>query len=120
GGNAVRIADARERLGRGLIDAESARVVPVSELEMKRYVPPTFPARALERAFEGWVDVEFSVGPDGSTHDVVVTDASHNGFFRREAVDAIEQWKFEPRVFMGEVIEQRAYTRIRFTFNEQR
>lgn len=118
GVNAVQVADARERLRRRLIDVESARRVPVSALEVVRYVPPTFPARALERAFEGWVDLEFTVARDGTTRDIVVTDASHASFFRREAVEAVEQWRFEPRTFMGEVIEQRAYSRIRFTFNE--
>ncbi|HEX6994378.1 MAG TPA: energy transducer TonB [Gammaproteobacteria bacterium] len=112
------VADARDRLRRRLIDAESARRVPVSALVVAHYVPPEFPARALERALEGWVDVEFTVGRDGTTRDIVVIDASHNSFFRREAIEAVQQWRFEPRVFLGQVIEQRAYTRIRFTLNE--
>jgi len=29
-------------------------------------------------------------------------------------VAAVEQWKFEPRVFMNRPIAQRSYTRIRF------
>src|SRR5690606_25584474 len=67
GVNTAAVGDARERLKRRMIAAESARLVPVSELDMERYVQPVFPARALERAFEGWVDVEFTVGRDGST-----------------------------------------------------
>ncbi len=43
-----------------------------------------------------------------------MTDASHDQYFRREAVAAVEQWKFEPRVFMNRPIAQRSYTRIRF------
>ncbi|MGB7216521.1 MAG: energy transducer TonB, partial [Gammaproteobacteria bacterium] len=65
---------------------------------------------------DGWVDVEFVVTKDGRTRDVVVTDASHSSYFRREAVAAVEQWRFQPRIFMGEPIEQRAYTRIRFDY----
>ncbi len=118
GVNDAAVADARDRLRRRLIDAESARRVPVSALAIAHYVPPQFPARALERALEGWVDVEFTVRRDGTTHDIVVIDASHSSFFRREAVEAVEQWRFEPRVFLGEVIEQRAYTRIRFAFDQ--
>lgn len=117
GVNAVPVADARERLRRRLIEAETARRVPVSALELTHYVPPSFPPRALERSFEGWVDLEFTVGRDGRPRDIVVTDASNNTFFRREAVEAVEQWRFVPRVFMDEIIEQRAYTRIRFTFD---
>lgn len=118
GVNDVEVADARERLRHRQIEAESTRRVPVSALALNRYVPPTFPARALDRSLEGWVDVEFTVRRDGSTGDIVVTDSSHESFFKREAVEAVEQWRFEPRVFLGEVIEQRAYTRIRFTINE--
>jgi len=117
GVNEDAVADARDRLRRRLIDAESARRVPVSALVIQHYVPPEFPPRALERGLEGWVDVEFTVRRDGTTRDIVVTDASHAAVFRREAVEAVEQWRFQPREFLGEVIEQRAYTRIRFTLN---
>jgi protein TonB len=93
---------------------EAAKPVPASALKVKAYVAPVYPIRALDRKVEGWVDVEFTVGVDGATHDVTVTDASHEAFFRREAIEAVEQWRFEPRIFMNRPIEQRSYTRIRF------
>jgi TonB family protein len=77
-------------------------------------VAPEFPQRASERNITGWVDVEFTVGTDGKTRNIVVTDASHETMFRREAMAAVEKWQFEPRVFMGRPIEQTSYTRIRF------
>jgi protein TonB len=88
--------------------------VPASALKIATYVVPEFPERALDRNFEGWVDVEFTAGIDGRTRNVTVTDASHETFFRREAVDAVSKWQFEPRIFMGRAIEQSSYTRIRF------
>ncbi len=60
------------------------------------------------------MDVEFTVAADGTTKDIVVADASHDSLFRREAIDAVKQWRFEPRVFMNRTIEQRSYTRMRF------
>ena len=75
---------------------------------------PAYPPRASERNQEGWVDVEFTVGTNGTTRNIVVTDASHETLFRREATEAVEKWQFEPRVFMGRAIEQTSYTRIRF------
>ena len=116
--NAGAVADARARLHRRLIETESTRRVPMSALVLEHYVPPNFPARALERSFEGWVDLDFTVGRDGSTRDIVVTDASHSNLFRREAVEALAQWRLQPRVYRGEVLEQRAYTRVRFVFGE--
>jgi protein TonB len=83
-------------------------------LKISTYVAPTFPQRASERNLEGWVDIEFTVGTDGKTRNIVVTEASHDNLFRREATEAVGKWQFEPRMFMGRAIEQSSYTRIRF------
>ncbi|HZF29202.1 MAG TPA: TonB family protein [Gammaproteobacteria bacterium] len=110
--NGVRAA--RNNLTEQLIAMESAKPMPASALKITTYVAPEYPARALERHIEGWVDVEFTVAVDGSTHDIKVADASHDNYFRREAVAAVEKWRFEPRVFMNRPIPQRSYTRMRF------
>jgi periplasmic protein TonB len=78
------------------------------------YSAPTYPSRALERRIEGWVDLEFTVDQQGRPRDVVITDSSHDAYFRHEALRAVEQWRFEPREFMGRRISQRSYTRVRF------
>jgi TonB family protein len=108
------IRKARSALTEQLIAMETAKPVPASALKIATYVAPVFPQRATDRRLEGWVDVEFTVGTDGRTRNVVVTDASHDTIFRREATDAVEKWLFEPRMFMGRAIEQTSYTRIRF------
>jgi TonB family protein len=105
---------ARSSLTEHLIAMETAKPVPASALKISSYAPPQYPQRALERNLEGWVDVEFTVGTDGKTRNVVVRDASHETFFRREAMEAVAKWQFEPREFMGRAIEQSSYTRIRF------
>jgi protein TonB len=105
---------ARSALTEQLIAMESAKPIPASALKISTYVAPDFPQRASERNITGWVDVEFTVGTDGKTRNIVVTDASHETMFRREAMAAVEKWQFEPRVFMGRPIEQTSYTRIRF------
>jgi TonB family protein len=104
----------RQKLTDQLVKIESSRRLPASEFKVVSYTAPIYPQRALERGMSGWVDVEFTVGRDGTTHDVVVTDASTDRYFRDEAVEAVEKWRFEPRVFMDRTIEQRAYSRIRF------
>jgi TonB family protein len=108
------VRQARSALTEQLIAMESAKPVPASALKIATYVAPTYPQRATERSVEGWVDVEFTVGTDGKTRNVVVTDASHETLFRREATDAVAKWQFEPRMFMGRAIEQTSFTRIRF------
>lgn len=108
------VRQARSALTEQLIAMETAKPVPASALKVATYVAPEFPQRASERNLEGWVDIEFTVGTDGKTRNVVITDASHETLFRREATDAVAKWEFEPRIFMGRAIEQTSYTRIRF------
>jgi protein TonB len=114
GADPVNVRSARGQLVDQQIALESAKPIPASALKVATYVKPVYPPRALERGIEGWVDVEFTVQPDGTTTNVSVAAASHESYFRREAVAAVEQWKFEPRVFMNRAIAQRSYTRIRF------
>src|SRR5262245_54872731 len=89
--NAVRTA--RAQLVDLQIALESAKPIPASAMKVKSYAKPVYPPRALDRGIEGWVDVEFTVEPDGSTSHVAVTGASHDAFFRKEAVTAVEEWK---------------------------
>jgi TonB family protein len=108
------ILDARIALNQRLIAMESANPVPASEFKLLNYVPPEYPRAASTRGLEGWVDVEFTVAANGTTSDIVVADASHEHYFRDEAIAAVREWRFEPRVFMGQSIDQRTYTRLRF------
>jgi TonB family protein len=108
------VRNARSLLTEQQIALESAKPLPASALKIATYVAPAYPARANERRVEGWVDVEFTIRADGTVRDVSIANASHETYFRREAVAAVEQWKFEPRIFMNRAIEQRSYTRIRF------
>ncbi len=114
GGADAGVRLARSSLTEQLIAMEAAKPIPASSLKITSYVAPAYPARALERNIEGWVDIEFTVDTDGTTRDVSVTDASHDAYFRREATDAVSKWTFEPRQFMGRTIEQSSFTRIRF------
>ncbi|HEX9875801.1 MAG TPA: energy transducer TonB [Gammaproteobacteria bacterium] len=114
GVHADRIERVRNELFENLAAAESTRPIPAAQLMILEYTPPRYPTTAANRNIEGWVDVEFLVQTDGSTTDVVVSDASHESYFRDEALEAVEAWRFEPRIFHNRQIEQKAYTRIRF------
>ena len=54
---------------------------------------------------------------DIGTAEITIVDASHARYFREEAVAAVEQWRFEPVIFMGQPIPQHAYTRLEFVLN---
>ena len=108
------IEAARSALTEKLVESESKRLIPATDLELVSYTPPEYPTRAATRGLEGWVDIEFVVGTDGRTRDVTITNASNDALFGESAMAAVEQWQFRPRSFMGRDIEQRAFTRIRF------
>jgi TonB family protein len=112
------IAAARTALTDGIIAMETAKPLPASALKLVNYIPPVYPRTAAERGIEGWVDIEFTVSANGSTRDISVADSSHERMFRDEAVGAVAQWRFEPRIFMERPIDQRAHTRVRFVFSD--
>lgn len=111
------IASAQERLTRHLVAAESKKRLPVSALDQTVRVAAEYPETAIDRDIEGWVDIEFVVTPQGDTTEITIVDASHARYFRDEAIAAVEQWRFEPVIFMGQPIPQHAYTRLEFVLN---
>ena len=116
-GDSPEIARAQDRLTRHLIDTESKKRLPLSAFEQTVKIAAEYPRAAIDRDIEGWVDVEFVVTPEGDTADITVVAASHERYFRSEAIAAVEQWRFEPVVFMGQAIPQHAYTRLEFVLN---
>jgi protein TonB len=97
-----------------IIEEESNRVVTVSELVVVKTVPPRYPPRAQTRNVSGWVDVYFTVTPDGETANIEIVNSEPELTFDRAAVRAVEQWTFEPEEFRGQVISRRAGTRLVF------
>lgn len=63
-------------------------------------VAPVYPARALSRGLEGYVDMEFTVTPAGTVEDPVVT-YSTSSLFERAAIRAVLKFKYKPRVVDG-------------------
>lgn len=113
----AQIAAARNAWTDRIIAMETAKPMPASALKFTTYVPPQFPGTAVQRGIEGWVDVEFTVAANGTTRDISAAESSHERMFRAEAIAAVTQWTFEPRVFMDRPIDQRVHTRVRFVFD---
>lgn len=63
-------------------------------------VAPVYPARALSRGLEGYVDLSFTVTEAGTVADPVV-DFSTSSLFERAAVRAVLKFKYKPRVVDG-------------------
>ncbi len=81
-------------------------------------VAPVYPARALSRGLEGYVDMAFTVTTTGTVKDPVVV-FSTSSLFERAAIRAVLKFKYKPRVVDGMPVEvPNVKTRITFKIEE--
>ncbi len=98
--------------------AAAASGAPVSVPKRVRAVMPDYPRRALEDELEGWVDVSFALTAAGDVVDARVEGATPRNTFDRAALNAVRQWKFEPRD-PTVAYTQRIRTRVEFQLKDQ-
>ena len=117
-GSGPLVADLRATLGDAERRLAGATVIPANQLQLVEAVPPVYPRSARRRELEGWVDVEFTVTSDGSTSDIIVVQSSSGSIFNRSTIQAVTQWRFKPRMFRGEPIDQRVTTRVGYRLQD--
>lgn len=77
-------------------------------------VAPVYPARALSRGLEGYVDLSFTVTTAGTTRDPIVIQST-SSLFERAAIRAVLKFKYKPRVVDGVPVDvPNVKTRITF------
>lgn len=89
------VADQRAALQR----AQAAAARPgaaASDLRALSTPAPKFPPEALRAGQSGEVQVEFTVGTDGSVTAARVVRSNPARIFDREAVNAVRRWRFQP------------------------
>ena len=67
-------------------------------------VAPVYPARALSRGLEGFVDMSFTVTTAGTVKDPIVLQST-SSLFERAATRAVLKFKYKPRVVDGVPVE---------------
>lgn len=81
-------------------------------------VAPVYPARALSRGLEGYVDLSFTVTTAGTVRDPIVL-FSTSSLFERAATNAVLKFKYKPRVVDGVPVDVPGVkTRITFKIEE--
>jgi len=75
--------------------AKSASPAQDASLRLLKPINPTYPFAARAAGKEGWVDLMFSVGPDGRVGNIRVADASPPGLFDHAAMDAMNRARYE-------------------------
>ncbi|GAM74464.1 ferric siderophore transport system [Vibrio ishigakensis] len=75
--------------------AQNQQVMPLHRME------PRYPPRALNRKIEGYVVMSFSINDVGTPVDIKVVEAEPARVFDREAIRALQRWKYQPMVVNG-------------------
>ena len=89
-------------------------VLQAGMLPRTREVPAKYPNQAQLDRTEGWVDLDFTISPEGVPQDLKVRDAMPRRVFDRAAITSVQQWRFQPIVNGGVAVSQPATLRVRF------
>ena len=82
-------------------------------------VDPDYPPRARQRGIEGYVDLEFTIGPTGAVENPKVIGANPTGVFDEAALRAVRRWRYNPKL-EDDVAVSRPGIRVRLRFELQR
>jgi protein TonB len=94
--------------------APAADADAISDAVLIRQVSPRYPTAAMRANQEGWVDVELTVGTDGTVTNVAVVDAQPKHVFDRSAIDAVSRWEYKPATRNGEPMTVTLRRRLQF------
>jgi TonB family protein len=73
-------------------------------VRVSKRVSPTYPDSMIRARKTGFVEVLFTVAPDGTTRNHVVTSASNKDFVR-PSLEAIKGWQYQPLLVNGRAVE---------------
>lgn len=118
GGKSESLDQLRNTLDTEYVEYRSEQPIDSAKLVGIKLGPPRYPARALQRGQDGWVEVHFVVTPEGDTADIEVSASEPESIFDRVAISAVEKWKFAPVKIRDRLVSQRAVTRLVFQVQE--
>ncbi|MGI9272496.1 MAG: energy transducer TonB [Woeseiaceae bacterium] len=104
----------RASLEEAYVTYESNQVKRVSQLVALKITQPRYPRSARMSNTTGWVEIFFTVAPDGSTEQIEIQRSEPVEVFDAAAVKAVDNWEFEPVEYRGQLINQRVATRLVF------
>ena len=114
--SAVNVQSAAQQSGSVTAPSEPA-AVPISQLTRINYVGPEYPRAARRRNVTGAVDIGFTVTTDGRVRAISVISSEPGETFDQAAMEAVEQWRFEPVIENGVAVEKRSAVRLSFSLN---
>lgn len=74
---------------------------------------PEYPYNELLAGKQGWVNLGFTVQPDGKPSDIRVLESSHRNF-QKPALRAMAKWRFKPNTVDGRAVATEVTQKIEF------
>jgi protein TonB len=75
---------------------------------------PAYPRMARQAKIEGYVVLDLIIRPDGSVASAKVIEGKPPRLFDEAAINAVKNWKFQPRMVGGVAQEQHARQTVKF------
>jgi TonB family protein len=100
---------------------ERLRLMP--DIQVEGFLPiamvtPEYPAAALQKGIEGWVQVQFTIASDGTITDPIIIDHSPTRVFDRAVLTALKKSRYRPQLLDGEPVVVQGVTELfRFTLS---
>jgi protein TonB len=96
-----------------------ATVAQDSVLKLLKPIRPAYPFGARISGKEGWVDLVFTVAPDGRVGNLRVADASPKGLFEQAAMSAMGAARYEPVPKNQPQVNRDAKVRLKFQMDKE-
>jgi|GEM_PF-1998316 len=81
-------------------------------------VAPEYPAGALQKGIEGWVQVEFTIDTNGAIIQPIIIGHSPSRIFDRAVLAALKKSRYRPQLLNGEPVVVQGVTELfRFTLS---
>jgi periplasmic protein TonB len=82
-------------------------------------VAPVYPATAISKGIEGYVDVLFDVNEIGATENIRILSFVPSSIFNKSVIKAVKGWKYKPTQMEGVAVKTRdVKERIRFNMQK--
>jgi TonB family protein len=78
---------------------------------------PQIPEWAYKAGIEGWVEVVFTVLPNGHVTNIRIVDAKPRGAFEAIAIESISHWNYEPTDKAHEVLQRVEFKLADYKYN---
>ena len=120
---ALLLTSPEQMMGQPLVDGQPVtkgdhvQTETFEPVRIKKSIVPAYPSEARANFEEGWVQLQFMVSPEGKAYEAYVLQSVGSKEFQRAALQAIQDFTFEPAIENGHPIDSTACIKFKFELN---